>query len=204
MSRTNYCGEITKKNIGETVTLNGWVQKRRDLGGMIFIDLRDRTGLVQVVFNAEEGNGLLQTAETLRAEHILEITGKVVERLEGAVNPNMATGEIEIEATELKVLNTSKTPPFEITDQINVSDDLRLKYRYIDLRRPRMQENILIRHEVKKAIRNYLDDHGFIDIETPYLTKSTPEGARDYLVPSRVHQGKFLLYRNLHSYLNNY
>src|SRR5699024_1905398 len=115
----------------------------------------------------------------------------VVERLEGAVNPNMATGEIEIEATELKVLNTSKTPPFEITDQINVSDDLRLKYRYIDLRRPRMQENILIRHEVKKAIRNYLDDHGFIDIETPYLTKSTPEGARDYLVPSRVHQGKF-------------
>src|SRR5699024_1598008 len=191
MSRTNYCGEITKKNIGETVTLNGWVQKRRDLGGMIFIDLRDRTGLVQVVFNAEEGNGLLQTAETLRAEHILEITGKVVERLEGAVNPNMATGEIEIEATELKVLNTSKTPPFEITDQINVSDDLRLKYRYIDLRRPRMQENILIRHEVKKAIRNYLDDHGFIDIETPYLTKSTPEGARDYLVPSRVHQGKF-------------
>src|SRR5690625_5399849 len=173
MSRTNYCGEITKKNIGETVTLNGWVQKRRDLGGMIFIDLRDRTGLVQVVFNAEEGNGLLQTAETLRAEHILEITGKVVERLEGAVNHNMATGEIEIEATELKVLNTSKTPPFEITDQINVSDDLRLKYRYIDLRRPRMQENILIRHEVKKAIRNYLDDHGFIDIETPYLTKST-------------------------------
>ena len=123
--------------------------KRRDLGGMIFIDLRDRTGLVQVVFNAEEGNGLLQTAETLRAEHILEITGKVVERLEGAVNPNMATGEIEIEATELKVLNTSKTLRLKY-DQINVSDDLRLKYRYIDLRRPRMQENILIRHEVKK------------------------------------------------------
>ncbi|SHE44733.1 aspartyl-tRNA synthetase [Atopostipes suicloacalis DSM 15692] len=191
MSRTKYCGQITKKNIGETITLNGWVQKRRDLGGMIFIDLRDRTGLVQVVFNADEGNDLLQTAETLRAEHILEITGNVVERLEGAVNPNMATGEVEIEATELTVLNTSKTPPFEITDQINVSDDLRLKYRYIDLRRPRMQENIMIRHEVKKAIRHYLDDHGFIDIETPYLTKSTPEGARDYLVPSRVHQGKF-------------
>src|SRR5699024_6444512 len=142
MSRTKYCGQITKKNIGETITLNGWVQKRRDVGGMIFIDLRDRTGLDQVVFNADEGNDLLQTAETLRAEHILEINGNVSERLEGAVNPNMATVEVEIEATKLTVLNTSKTPPFEITDQINVSDNLRLKYRYIDLRRPRMQENI--------------------------------------------------------------
>jgi len=191
MNRTNYCGQITKEQIGETVTLNGWVQRRRDLGGMIFIDLRDRSGLVQVVFNADEGKDLLEKAEKLRAEYIVEVTGNVVERLEGAVNPNMATGEIEIVATELTIVNKSKTPPFEITDNLNVADDLRLKYRYIDLRRPRMQENIMIRHNVKKAIRNFLDNDGFIDIETPYLTKSTPEGARDYLVPSRVHQGKF-------------
>lgn len=191
MSRTNYCGQITKEQIGETVTLNGWVQRRRDLGGMIFIDLRDRSGLVQVVFNADEGKDLLEKAEKLRAEYIVKVTGNVEERLEGAVNPNMATGEIEIVATELTIVNKSKTPPFEITDNLNVADDLRLKYRYIDLRRPRMQENIMIRHNVKKAIRNFLDNDGFIDIETPYLTKSTPEGARDYLVPSRVHQGKF-------------
>ena len=191
MSRTDYCGQITEEQIGKTVTLNGWVQKRRDLGGMIFIDLRDREGLVQVVFNADAGNNLLETAEKLRAEFVVEVTGTVVKRLEGAVNPNMTTGEIEIEATELKILNKAKTPPFEITDDLNVSDDLRLKYRYIDLRRPRMQENIMIRHNTKKAIRNFLEDGGFIDIETPYLTKSTPEGARDYLVPSRVHQGKF-------------
>lgn len=191
MSKTNYCGQITKEQVGDTVTLNGWVQRRRDLGGMIFIDLRDRSGLVQVVFNADERKDLLDKAEKLRAEYIVEITGNVVERLEGAVNPNMATGEIEIEATELTIFNKSKTPPFEITDDLNVADDLRLKYRYIDLRRPRMQENIMIRHNVKKAIRNFLDNDGFIDIETPYLTKSTPEGARDYLVPSRVHQGKF-------------
>jgi len=191
MSRTNYCGQITKEQIGETITLNGWVQRRRDLGGMIFIDLRDRSGLVQVVFNADEGKDLLEKAEKLRAEYIVKVTGNVEERLEGAVNPNMATGEIEIVATELTIVNKSKTPPFEITDNLNVADDLRLKYRYIDLRRPRMQENIMIRHNVKKAIRNFLDNDGFIDIETPYLTKSTPEGARDYLVPSRVHQGKF-------------
>lgn len=191
MSRTNYCGQITKEQIGESITLNGWVQRRRDLGGMIFIDLRDRSGLVQVVFNADEGKDLLEKAEKLRAEYIVEVTGNVVERLEGAVNPNMATGEIEIVATELTIVNKSKTPPFEITDNLNVADDLRLKYRYIDLRRPRMQKNIMIRHNVKKAIRNFLDNDGFIDIETPYLTKSTPEGARDYLVPSRVHQGKF-------------
>ena len=191
MSRTIYCGEITKKQVGKEVTLNGWVQKRRDLGGMIFIDLRDQSGLVQVVFNAEEGEDLLHVAETLRAEHVLEVKGKVVERLDGAVNPNIATGEIEIEATSLTVLNKAKTPPFEISDDITVSDDIRMKYRYLDLRRPRMQENIRIRHNTKKAIRNYLDDDGFIDIETPYLTKSTPEGARDYLVPSRVHPGRF-------------
>ena len=191
MSRTNYCGQITKEHVGKTVTINGWVQKRRDLGGMIFIDLRDREGLVQVVFNADSASNTLETAEKLRAEFVVEITGTVVERLDGKINPNMKTGEIEIEATELTILSKSKTPPFEITDDLNVSDDLRLKYRYLDLRRPRMQENIMIRHNTKKAIRNFLEDGGFVDIETPYLTKSTPEGARDYLVPSRVHQGDF-------------
>lgn len=191
MARTRYCGQVTKEHVGQTVKLNGWVQKRRDLGGMIFIDLRDHTGLIQIVFNAEAGNELLEKAETLRAEFVLEIEGKVVERLEGQINPRMATGEIEIEATSLEIINKSKTPPFEITDDSNVADDIRLKYRYLDLRRPRMQQNIILRHKVKKAVRDYLDNDGFIDIETPYLTKSTPEGARDYLVPARVHQGKF-------------
>ena len=191
MSRTNYCGRITSELLGETVVLNGWVQKRRDLGGMIFIDLRDQTGLVQVVFNADQGADLLKAAEKLRSEYVLEVEGTVVKRLEGAVNPKMKTGEIEIEATDLKIINKAKTPPFEITDELNVADDIRLAYRYLDLRRPRMKNNIIIRHEVKRAIRNYLDNEDFIDIETPYLTKSTPEGARDYLVPSRVHPGKF-------------
>ncbi len=191
MTRTNYCGQVTKENLGQKVTLNGWVQKRRDLGGMIFIDLRDTTGIVQVVFNADEGKDLLEVAETLRSEFVLEIEGTVVERLEGAINPNMATGDIEIEATGLTVLNKAKTPAFEISDNITVADDIRMKYRYLDLRRSRMQENIKIRHTTKRAIRNFLDGEGFIDIETPYLTKSTPEGARDYLVPSRVHPGEF-------------
>ena len=191
MSRTTYCGQVTKEMVGKEVTLNGWVQKRRDLGGMIFIDLRDQSGLIQVVFNADEGNELLKTAESLRAEHVLEVKGEVVERVEGAINPNLDTGEIEIVASHLNILNKAKTPPFEISDDINVADDIRMKYRYLDLRRPRMQENIRIRHNTKRAIRNFLDNEGFIDIETPYLTKSTPEGARDYLVPSRVHPGRF-------------
>ena len=191
MSRTNYCGQVTKESLGQQVTLNGWVQKRRDLGGMIFIDLRDTSGLVQVVFNADEGKELIEIAETLRAEFVVEVEGNVVERLDGAINPNMKTGEIEIVATGLKVINKAKTPVFEISDDINVSDDIRMKYRYLDLRRTRMQENMKIRHQTKRAIRNFLDDGGFIDIETPYLTKSTPEGARDYLVPSRVHPGEF-------------
>lgn len=191
MGRTNYCGQVTKEHLGQKVKLNGWVQKRRDLGGMIFIDLRDTTGIVQVVFNAEQGKELLEIAETLRAEFVIEVEGLVVERLEGAVNPNMATGEIEIEATGLTVINKANTPAFEISDNINISDDIRMKYRYLDLRRPRMQKNIKVRHETKRAIRNFLDSEGFVDIETPYLTKSTPEGARDYLVPSRVHPGEF-------------
>ena len=191
MTRTNYCGQITKDNLGQSVKLNGWVQKRRDLGGMVFIDLRDTTGLVQVVFNGEVEKELLEIAETLRAEYVVEIEGNVVERMEGQVNANIATGEIEIVATGLKVINESKTPAFEIKDSLNVSDDIRMKYRYLDLRRTRMQENMKIRHNTKRAIRNFLDNENFIDIETPYLTKSTPEGARDYLVPSRVHPGEF-------------
>lgn len=191
MSKRKYCGQLTKELVGTTVKLNGWVQRRRDLGGMIFIDLRDRSGIVQVMFNADEENDLLTIAEKLRAEYVVEIEGQVVERLEGAINPKMLTGEIEIEATSLKILNASKTPPFEIKDEINVADDIRLKYRYLDLRRERMQNNILLRHQVTKSVRNFLDNDDFIDIETPYLTKSTPEGARDYLVPSRVHPGKF-------------
>ena len=191
MTRTNYCGQITKDNLGQSVKLNGWVQKRRDLGGMVFIDLRDTTGLVQVVFNGEIEKELLEIAETLRAEYVVEIEGNVVERMEGQVNANIATGEIEIVATGLKVINESKTPAFEIKDSLNVSDDIRMKYRYLDLRRTRMQENMKIRHNTKRAIRNFLDNENFIDIETPYLTKSTPEGARDYLVPSRVHPGEF-------------
>lgn len=191
MSRTNYCGQIIEELLGETVVLNGWVQKRRDLGGMIFIDLRDRTGIVQVVFNADYDDNLLKMAETLRSEYVLEVKGTVVKRTEGAFNPNMRTGRVEIEATGLKILNKSVTPPFEISDEATATDDTRLHYRYLDLRRPKMQDNIIIRHKTKRAIQNFLDDEGFIDIETPYLTKSTPEGARDYLVPSRVHQGKF-------------
>ena len=191
MTRTNYCGQITKEILGQSVKLNGWVQKRRDLGGMIFIDLRDTTGIVQVVFNGEVEKELLEIAETLRAEYVVEIEGNVVERMEGQVNANIATGEIEIVATGLKVINEAKTPAFEIKDSLNVSDDIRMKYRYLDLRRTRMQENMKIRHNTKRAIRNFLDNENFIDIETPYLTKSTPEGARDYLVPSRVHPGEF-------------
>jgi len=191
MTRTNYCGQITKHHVGQNVTLNGWVQKRRDLGGMIFIDLRDTTGIVQVVFNADEGPELLEIAEDLRAEYVLEVEGKVVDRIESAINPDMPTGTIEIEATGVTILSKSKTPPFEISDETQAGDDTRLRNRYLDLRRPRMQKNIRLRHQTKKAVREFLDDDDFIDIETPYLTKSTPEGARDYLVPSRVHPGEF-------------
>ncbi|MDN6161435.1 MAG: aspartate--tRNA ligase [Atopostipes sp.] len=191
MTRTDYCGELTKEAVGKKVKLNGWVQRRRDLGGMIFIDLRDRTGIIQVVFNAKEEEELLEQAEKLRAEYVIEIEGEVVNRIEGQVNPEMKTGEVEIQANNLTILNASKTPPFEIKDDINVSNDHRLKYRYLDLRRQRMKNNILLRHKVTRSIRNFLNEDRFIDIETPYLTKSTPEGARDYLVPSRVNPGEF-------------
>lgn len=191
MTRTTYCGKVTKDYVGQTVTLKGWVQKRRDLGGMIFIDLRDREGIVQVIFNAEKSKEALEIAEGIRSEYVLEVSGTVVERKEGTTNPNLATGEIEIEAEAVKILNKAQTPPFDVKDEVEVSDDLRLKHRYLDLRRPKMNQNMVLRHQVKKVFRNFLDDQGFIDVETPYLTKSTPEGARDYLVPSRPHSGKF-------------
>ncbi|SFJ85275.1 aspartyl-tRNA synthetase [Marinilactibacillus piezotolerans] len=186
-----YCGEVTSEQVGKQVTLSGWVQKRRDLGGMIFVDLRDREGIIQVVFNAEKSKEAFVIAETLRSEFVVEITGKVVKRQDGTVNNDLPTGEIEIEAITISILNKSKTPPFDIQDTVEVSDDIRLKYRYLDLRRNKMKENMIMRHKVKKVFSDFLDSNGFLDIETPYLTKSTPEGARDYLVPSRVHEGKF-------------
>lgn len=189
--RTEYCGRISKELLGHTVTLKGWVQKRRDLGDLIFIDLRDREGIIQVVFNPVFSKKALAIAETVRNEYVLEIKGKVVARNENVINRNIPTGELEVEVEEIKILNESKTTPFYIEDGVAVSDDKRLEYRYLDLRRPEMTKNFMLRHKMTKSVRNYLDNSEFIDIETPYLTKSTPEGARDYLVPSRVHPGHF-------------
>jgi aspartyl-tRNA synthetase len=189
--RSYFCGEVTETAIGEKVTLKGWVQKRRDLGGLIFIDLRDRTGIVQVVFNPDVSKEALQTAEKIRSEYVLDIEGTVILRDENNVNKNISTGKIEILADTVKIVNEAKTPPFAIADKTEVSEDIRLKYRYMDLRRPVMFETLKMRHQTTKAVRDYLDGEGFLDIETPILTKSTPEGARDYLVPSRVHDGEF-------------
>ncbi|MGN8841309.1 aspartate--tRNA ligase [Niallia sp. HCP3S3_B10] len=189
--RTYFCGEVTEKSIGESIVLKGWVQKRRDLGGLIFIDLRDRTGIVQVVFNPEINKAAIEIADKVRNEFVLDIKGKVVARQEGTVNENIQTGKIEIIADEIKIINEAKTPPFVISDQTDVAEDVRLKYRYLDVRRPVMFETLKMRHQVTKVMRDYLDSEGFLDIETPILTKSTPEGARDYLVPSRVHPGEF-------------
>jgi len=189
--RSYFCGEVTEQAIGESVTLKGWVQKRRDLGGLIFIDLRDRTGIVQIVFNPDVSKEALAIAEKVRSEYVLSITGKVVERAEGTVNENLKTGKVEVTAEDITIINEAKTPPFTIADKTDVSEDLRLKYRYLDMRRPVMFDTLKMRHQTTKAIRNYLDSEGFLDVETPILTKSTPEGARDYLVPSRVHPGEF-------------
>ena len=189
--RTTYCGNITKEFIGTKVTLKGWVQKRRDLGGVIFIDLRDREGVVQVVFNPELSKEAWEIADKCRSEYVIEIFGEVIYRDAEAINPKMPTGEFEVMASEITILNKAKTPPFLIEDDNNVSDEVRMKYRYLDLRRPGMTENFKLRHQVTKSIRHYLDDHAFLDVETPYLGKSSPEGARDYLVPSRVHAGHF-------------
>ncbi|MGM0921031.1 MAG: aspartate--tRNA ligase [Bacillota bacterium] len=190
--RTYYCGEVTEEAIGEKVVLKGWVQKRRDLGGLIFIDLRDRTGIVQVVINPEVSEDALKIAEKIRSEYVLDIEGTVVGRTEGTVNPILATGKIEVKAENVTIINAAKNPPFLIEDKSEeVSEDVRLKYRYLDLRRPALLDTFKMRHNVSKSIRNFLDEKGFLDVETPILTKSTPEGARDYLVPSRVHEGEF-------------
>ncbi|MBS4191419.1 aspartate--tRNA ligase [Bacillus sp. FJAT-49705] len=189
--RSYYCGEITEASIGEKVVLKGWVQKRRDLGGLIFIDLRDRSGIVQVVFNPEVSKEALAVAEKVRNEFVLDIEGEVIARQEGTINDNIKTGRVEIQAGKITILNEAKTPPFMIDNKTDVSEDIRLKYRYLDLRRPMIFETFKMRHQVTKAMREFLDGEGFLDVETPILTKSTPEGARDYLVPSRVHPGEF-------------
>jgi aspartyl-tRNA synthetase len=189
--RSYFCGEVPETAVGEKVTLKGWVQTRRDLGGLIFIDLRDRSGIVQVVFNPETSLEALQTAEKIRSEYVLSVEGTVVAREEATYNENLATGKIEVQAQSVTILNAAKTPPFEIADKTDVSEDVRLKYRYLDFRRPVIFNTLKMRHQVTKSIRDFLDSEEFLDIETPILTKSTPEGARDYLVPSRVHPGEF-------------
>ncbi len=191
MKRTQYCGEVTGKSAGERVSLCGWVQRRRDHGGLIFIDLRDRTGLVQLVFDPKISGDAFPLAEKARPEYVLSATGKVESRPEGSENPNMVTGEIEIYIDDMEILNAAKTPPFQIEDGVEVDEMVRLKYRYLDLRRPEMQKNFILRHRLTIEMRKFLDAQGFLEIETPMLTGSTPEGARDYLVPSRVHPGEF-------------
>ncbi len=189
--RDEWCGNIREEAVGRSVRVAGWVQRRRDHGGLIFVDLRDRTGVVQLVFEAESGSEAHSRAEDVRSEYVLSVSGTVVARPPERVNPNLATGTIEIVVEDLQALAASKTPPFPPEDEIDVDETLRLKYRYIDLRRPLMFRNLLLRHQVVQAVRRYLGDQGFIDVETPILTKSTPEGARDFLVPSRLRPGEF-------------
>jgi len=191
MKRTHSCGTLRKEDCGKTVTLMGWVQRRRDHGGLIFVDLRDRAGLVQIVFNPDCGAETFEKAGSVRNEYVLAITGEVVPRSDETVNPNLETGEVEVAAKELRILNKAKTPPFYIEDGVDVDEMVRLRYRYLDLRRPEMQKNLMLRHKVVFAMREFMDSYGFLEIETPILCKSSPEGARDYLVPSRVHEGEF-------------
>lgn len=191
MKRTTYAGLVDESFVGQEVVLKGWVQKRRDLGALIFISLRDREGIVQLVFSEEFSQAALTMADQMRSEYVIEVQGIVKARSAKTINPDMKTGKIEVEVHDAKILAEAKTTPFDIENEINVSDELRLKYRYLDLRRPVMQKNILMRSKITKATHDFLDGEGFIDIETPYLAKSTPEGARDYLVPSRVYPGSF-------------
>ncbi|MDA0749022.1 MAG: OB-fold nucleic acid binding domain-containing protein, partial [bacterium] len=189
--RTHSCGDLRAAAIGQEVTLMGWVAKRRDHGGVIFVDLRDRDGLTQVVFRPDVNPGIHAKAEAIRSEFVLAIKGRVEARPEGMANPKLPTGEIDIETTDLRILNESDTPPFAIEPDLDVSEEIRLRYRYLDLRRPDMQKNVILRHKTAQATRKHLCDNGFLEIETPFLMKSTPEGARDYLVPSRVNRGEF-------------
>ena len=190
MQRTTYCGLVTTANLDQEVTLYGWVDRRRDHGGVIFLDLRDREGIVQVVFDPDAGD-FFQQADRVRSEYVLQVTGKVRARSEATVNPNMATGEIEVYGTQLEILNSAATPPFQMDEHITVGEDVRLKHRYMDLRRTEMQNSLRFRSKITNSIRNYLDELGFLDIETPIMTRATPEGARDYLIPSRTHPGQF-------------
>lgn len=190
MKRTNYAGLIDETYLDQTVTLTGWVQKRRDFGDLIFVDLRDREGIVQLTFNATNADALA-VAEKVRSEYVLKITGHVIERAENQINTKIKSGTIEIDVTEAEILSTSKTPPFYIEDDVNANEELKLQYRYLDLRRPEMQKNLRIRSKIMSSAMHFMDTHDFINIETPVLAKSTPEGARDYLVPSRVFPGSF-------------
>ncbi|HOO26000.1 MAG TPA: aspartate--tRNA ligase, partial [Clostridiales bacterium] len=187
--RTHYCGSLRSEDIGKTVTVAGWVQRRRDLGSLLFIDLRDREGIVQLAFDESTPADVFEKATNVRNEYVLMATGPVRER--SSKNKDIPTGDIEIEVTELKLLAKSETPPFEISEDSQTSELTRLKYRYLDLRRPDLQRNIIMRHKISKITRDYFDENGFIEIETPILIRSTPEGARDFLVPSRVHKGSF-------------
>ena len=191
LERTHKCGVLRSSNAGETTTLMGWVNRRRDHGNLIFLDVRDRTGITQIVFDKEASPEAHARAEAARPEYVVAAIGRVRTRAEGLANPNMATGEIEVVAFELLLLNESKTPPFSVADDAVANEEVRLKYRYLDLRRPEMQRNFELRHKVTRAIREYLSNNDFLEIETPFMTRSTPEGARDYLVPSRVHAGSF-------------
>ncbi len=191
MKKTHSCGTLTADQMGEKVSLMGWVQRRRDHGGIIFIDLRDRTGLIQVVFDQEKSKEIFHLAESIRNEYVVAVEGEISPRSQETINPKLTTGEIEVFVDSLTILNSSKTPPIYIENDIDVDENLRLKYRYLDLRRPEMQEKLFLRHKIIKNIRDFLDLEGFWEIETPVLTRSTPEGARDYLVPSRVKSGSF-------------
>lgn len=191
LKRTHTCGELRREHIGKTVVLNGWVDSRRDLGGVIFIDLRDRYGISQIVFAPQHNEELYRRAHILRGEYVVAVKGVVEHRPEGTYNPNIPTGEVDVIVHELEILNKSETPPFHVQDRVEVSEEHRLRYRYIDLRRPIMRNNILMRHAMAQAARSYFDENNFIEIETPVLMKSTPEGARDFLVPSRINKGKF-------------
>ena len=190
MDRSTYCGLVRSSHIDEEITLSGWVDRRRDHGGVIFLDLRDREGIVQVVFDSDAGE-FFDLADSVRSEYVLKVTGKVRSRSDATVNKNMPTGEIEVYGTILEILNSAQTPPFQLDDHVTVGEDVRLKYRYMDLRRTEMQNSLRFRSKITSSIRNYLVDDGFLDIETPIMTRATPEGARDYLIPSRTHAGQF-------------
>ncbi|MFM7318579.1 MAG: amino acid--tRNA ligase-related protein, partial [bacterium] len=190
LKRTHNCGELKAQNVGQEVVLNGWVDAYRDFGGLVFIDLRDRYGITQVVFEPDQGEALMAAARDLRSEFCIGVQGKVAPRLAGKENPKLATGQIEVRVTSLEVFNQSATPPFDIQAG-DANEELRLKYRYLDLRRPELQKVFILRHQMNQIMRQSLSDQGFLEFETPILGRSTPEGARDFLVPSRLHPGQF-------------